>query len=266
MLLALHVWFHAHGQDPEQVARASVTVGESDNDIYEMRVQTLLTLGNSMHQAVLRNTLIAHRVAWTEHKQYTKVVADIDANVAHIRRWADMEAACDNVIVPAVHESLFGQRVWQRLGIMGDVEGEWGSVVPPADDESDSHIVWMHWVNTMNMAAEMLAFSSVSSSPPWCFCLLLHESTQSKAMLYLRRLHDLQRLLATSAVPDHMGYIQAMPHLRWTVVVEVLGLLQAGNWNLSSEHGQRVLTLVASNYSGPSGLPNECKCGSKALM
>ena len=244
MLLALHIWYHAHGQDPEKVASSSTAVSEQDQDSYEMRVQTLLTLSNPVHHICLKSMLVAYRIPRDEHTRYTKGVADLAENLGHLQRWACWEACVYPRVTEALRSSLFGKRVWLDLGVFEDSDGEWGSVRPPAEEEGADYIIWLHWTSAMCMAAEMLAFATVPMSAPWCFCLLLQESTQVQALQHARRLFDLRNLLSQSAVPSHQVYLQSMPHLRWTVVSEVLGLLQAADWDLTTKHGRLADALV----------------------
>ena len=91
---------------------------------------------------------------------------------------------------------------------------------------------------------------AVPLSPPWSFCLLLSETTQAEGLQYSRRLFDLRNLLSQSAVPIHQVYLESMPHLRWTVVSEVLGLLQAADWDLTMKHGRLALDYVAKMFGG----------------
>ena len=252
MLLALQVWCYARGLEPSEVA-AKKQGDEEKQDDESLRVQTLATLMNSLNQRVLRSMLVCFERIWTEHKQYTKHAYCPSVCLEYMQRWANWPLWHDDMMVASLQDSIFRKGVPMRLGFVSDVSGTPGSLLQwegGGDSSEDSLALWMHVRLAMNMMAQLLLYSTLPSSPPWLFCLLLQPHTQAWAIESLQKIWALIVYLDASHDSLHLTLRMSLPVLRWTVVREVFELLVMADWKLDAPAGVRTLAYIDAMFNG----------------
>ena len=262
MLLALLIWYHAEGQDPEQILRTKTEARPADGDDsqnYEIRAQTLITLASSFHHRVLRSMLVCFERMWTQHKQYTANCYAPAATLNYLQSWADARQWEQDVVIPALHDCFFRRRAMLRVNLETELRGVAFPLLEYRCDDGgendnaageDEHFLWIHVRMAMNMLAQMLLYTLLPRSPPWSFCLLLLPGKAAQQLAFLRQIWDLQCFLKSSHDPAHQALLSSLPFLDWTVMREVMELFVLAQWNLETPFGQRALAYVRALFEG----------------
>ena len=187
MLLAMWVWYLSDGQDPRKiVATPEGDEGKpGEEQSYEIRKQTFLSLQQGSHQQLLRSMLICFKHIWTEHKTYSQEAASPKASLEYLQRWACPADWMQRMVKPSMRDALFGKTMANRLGLLTDIEGVSSSILtcPSGDEcEEDEQVLWQHLHMVFNMAAQLLMYAIIPQSPPWIFCLLLVPDKQQECL------------------------------------------------------------------------------------
>ena len=189
MLLAMWVWYLSDGQDPRKiVATPEGDEGKpGEEQSYEIRKQTFLSLQQGSHQQLLRSMLICFKHIWTEHKTYSQEAASPKASLEYLQRWACPADWMQRMVKPSMRDALFGKTMANRLGLLTDIEGVSSSILtcPSGDEcEEDEQVLWQHLHMVFNMAAQLLMYAIIPQSPPWIFCLLLVPDKQQECLFF----------------------------------------------------------------------------------
>ena len=80
---------------------------------------------------------------------------------------------------------------------------------------------------------------------PWVFCLLLDTGTRAETLAWLKVAYEVIRTLRSSSMAIHAELLAKLHFLKWTVVIEVLELLQQCGWSLEGDSDS---VLVAMQY------------------
>ena len=257
LLFALVMSYAMDGVDAFELAGKVVPVvqkGDSKQDQnFKFMQQVLVILMDQGNQRLLRSMLHMFRRVRMHQKEYTEACASPKACLQFHLFWSNESRWIQEMVTPALRDSLCSLDVMDRLNFKGMVSGVPSPLVVALDTDLDDAGVLLHHIRlSFDMVWQMLLYCTQTSSPPWSFCLLLDpdESVRKSCLQELRRIWEMVLKLESSSLPGERKWLQQLPLCKWVVFREPMLLLEAGSWDLGSAHGKLALVYVEALWSG----------------